>query len=60
MAGRPARARNRRGATSVPTDQQVLDTFPRDPIDHDNKEHYRSRLQHRLLINRCTDCGHWS
>lgn len=45
---------------TIPTDQQVLDTFPNDPIDHDNKEHYRGRLQRRLLINRCADCGTWS
>lgn len=44
----------------APTDEQVLDAFPSAPIDHDNKEHYRGRLQHRLLINKCTDCGTWS
>lgn len=43
-----------------PSDEQVLESFPNDPIDHDNKEHYRGRLQRRLLINRCRDCGSWS
>jgi uncharacterized OB-fold protein len=45
---------------TAPTDQQVLDAFPNDPIDHDNKESYRGRLQHRLLVNKCADCGRWS
>jgi uncharacterized OB-fold protein len=45
---------------TAPTDQQVLDSFPNDPVDHDNKEYYRARLQRRLVINRCADCGRWS
>lgn len=41
------------------TDDEVLTRFPRARIDHDNKEQYRGRLEHRLLVNRCADCGHW-
>ena len=39
------------------TDQEVLDAYPRPAIDQDNVEHYRGRLERRLLINRCNDCG---
>ena len=45
---------------TTPADQDILDAFPSDPIDHDNKEWYRGRLQQRLLVNRCADCGTWS
>jgi uncharacterized protein len=45
---------------TAPSDQQVLDSFPNAPIDHDNKEYYRGLLQRRLLVNRCGDCGRWS
>jgi uncharacterized protein len=43
-----------------PSDQQVLEAFPDLPLDHDDKDHYRGRLQRRLLVNRCADCGRWS
>ena len=42
-----------------PTDEEVLAAFPRLPINEDNVEHYRGRLQRRLLLNRCGSCGHW-
>jgi uncharacterized OB-fold protein len=63
IALRPSEARSHRergAAVTAPTDQQVLDSFPDAPIDHDNKEYYRGLLQRRLLVNRCTDCGRWS
>jgi len=41
------------------SDKELLDAFPDTLIDHDNKEFYRGWLQHRLLLNRCVDCGHW-
>ena len=28
-------------------------------LDHDNKRQFEGYLHHRLLINRCLDCGHW-
>jgi uncharacterized protein len=42
-----------------PSDVEVLEAFPTAPIDQDNVDHYRGRLQHRLLVNRCRDCGLW-
>ena len=41
------------------TDEDLVARFPGHPIDHDNKEVYRARLDHRLLVNRCDDCGTW-
>jgi uncharacterized OB-fold protein len=41
------------------SDQELLDAFPDTLINHDNKEFYRGWLEHRLLINRCDDCGRW-
>ncbi|ABH00526.1 conserved hypothetical protein (plasmid) [Rhodococcus jostii RHA1] len=45
---------------TTPSDQDILEAFPLDPIDHDNKEIYRGRLQKRLLVNRCGECKSWS
>jgi uncharacterized OB-fold protein len=42
-----------------PSDVEVLEAFPTAPIDQDNVDHYRGRLQHRLLVNRCRDCALW-
>ncbi len=41
------------------TDQELRDAFPDTIITHDDKEFYRGWLEHRLLLNRCDDCGHW-
>lgn len=40
-------------------DDELLDAFPGVRIDHDNAAYYRGLLEHRLLINRCDDCGRW-
>ena len=37
----------------------VLDAFPDVLIDHDNKYFYEGLLHHRLILNRCDDCGTW-
>lgn len=42
------------------TDRQVLEAFPADPVDHDNKHYYYGRLHHQLLVNRCATCKTWS
>jgi uncharacterized OB-fold protein len=41
------------------TDDDLLEAFPGVRIDDDNAPHYRGLLEHRLLVNRCDDCGHW-
>jgi hypothetical protein len=41
------------------TDDELVARFSGQRIDHDNKETYRARLDHRLLVNRCADCGVW-
>ena len=41
------------------TDEELVERFPGQPITHDNAEHYRGRLRRELLMNRCTECGHW-
>jgi uncharacterized OB-fold protein len=43
---------------SVP-DEEVFTAFPAVLIDRDNIEHYRGLVAGRLLINRCSACGHW-
>jgi len=39
------------------SDEDLVARFPGHPVDHDSKAHYRGRLERRLLINRCEDCG---
>jgi uncharacterized OB-fold protein len=48
-------------AVTPPTfdDEAMLAAYPREPIDHDTKHYYRGLLEHRLLVNRCDDCGWW-
>ena len=41
------------------SDDDVLARFPGIRIDHDNKAFYRGLLEHRLLLNRCPQCGKW-
>lgn len=41
------------------TDEELLERWPGVRVDHDNADFYRGLLQHRLLINRCAECGAW-
>jgi uncharacterized OB-fold protein len=41
------------------SDQEVLDRYPWGLITHDNKNHWKGFLQHKLLINCCQSCGYW-
>jgi uncharacterized OB-fold protein len=41
------------------SDQDVFDQYPNVLLNYDNIEHFRGLLEHRLLINRCQDSGHW-
>jgi uncharacterized OB-fold protein len=41
------------------SDEELVRLFDGQPVDHDSAAHYRGRLERRLLVNRCDDCGHW-
>lgn len=41
------------------SDEEVLARFPDVHIDHDNKAYWKGKLEKRLLINRCQECGYW-
>lgn len=41
------------------SDEALVERFPGQPITHDTAEHYRGRLDHRLLLGKCRSCGHW-
>lgn len=40
-------------------DQQLIDRFAGHGITRDNAAHFRGRLDRRLLMARCDDCGRW-
>jgi uncharacterized OB-fold protein len=42
-----------------PSNDELVQLFPGEPITHDNAAHYRGRLHGELLVNRCQDCGTW-
>jgi uncharacterized OB-fold protein len=44
--------------TSI-SDRELVERFPTHPVDHDSAAHYRARLERRLALNRCADCGTW-
>ena len=39
------------------SDEELVRRFP--GVDRDTAAHARGRLEHRLLVNRCRDCGTW-
>jgi uncharacterized protein len=41
------------------TDEQLAELFRGQPVDHDTEAVFRGRLDHRLLVHRCDDCGTW-
>jgi uncharacterized OB-fold protein len=41
------------------TDEELVARFAGQRIDHDNQEMFRARIEHRLLVHRCGDCGTW-
>ena len=41
------------------SDSELLERFPGVRIDQDNRDYYQGLLEHRLLLNRCRDCGAW-
>ena len=46
-------------APAVAPDDGLLDAWPGVRIDADNAAYYAGLLEHRLLVNRCDDCGAW-
>lgn len=40
-------------------DEELVARFQSFDLDRDNAEHFRGRLERKLLINCCEDCGHW-
>lgn len=41
------------------SDAELVARFPGHPLDHDSAAHFRGRLEHRLLLNRCGACSTW-
>jgi hypothetical protein len=41
------------------TDAELAERYPTVLIDDDNKAQLKGYLDHRLLINRCLECGYW-
>jgi uncharacterized OB-fold protein len=41
------------------SDAEVVARYTGWAVDHDTKHFYKGWLQHRLLLNRCSDCGLW-
>ncbi|HMC39854.1 MAG TPA: OB-fold domain-containing protein [Acidimicrobiales bacterium] len=41
------------------SDEQLWELFKGSGVDRDSAPHFRGRLERRLLINRCDDCGIW-
>jgi uncharacterized OB-fold protein len=39
------------------SDEDLVSMFGHLGIDRDSAPHYRGRIEHRLLISRCSDCG---
>lgn len=46
--------------TRAPTsDEDLVRLFAAEGVNHDSAAHFRGRLERRLLINRCAECGRW-
>jgi uncharacterized OB-fold protein len=41
------------------SDAELVQLFAGQPLSLDNAAHYRGRLDRKLLINRCAECGTW-
>jgi uncharacterized OB-fold protein len=41
------------------SDERLWELFKGSGVDRDSAPHFRGRLERRLLINRCDDCGTW-
>jgi uncharacterized OB-fold protein len=45
--------------SSLILDDALVELFAGQPLTRDSAAHYRGRLGHQLLINRCASCGHF-
>jgi uncharacterized OB-fold protein len=43
----------------VVTDGELVERFSAYGVDRDSAAHFRGRLERRLLLQRCDDCGAW-
>jgi uncharacterized OB-fold protein len=41
------------------TDEELVRLFGGEGVNHDSAAHFRGRLEQRLLMNRCAECGAW-
>ena len=41
------------------SDEELLSLFSGYGVTRDSAAHFRGRLRHELLLNRCEDCGLW-
>ena len=41
------------------SDEDLVRLFGAEGVNHDSAAHFRGRLERRLLINRCGECGRW-
>jgi uncharacterized protein len=48
-----------RSEPAITPSESLLDAWPGVRIDADNAAYFAGLLEHRLLINRCDDCGAW-
>lgn len=46
-------------APAHPSDAEMIQRFAAHGVTRDNVAHYRGRLERRLLMARCADCGRW-
>jgi uncharacterized protein len=46
-------------SSSLEWDERLRTKFPGASVDYDSAPYFRGLLEHRLLVNRCTDCGTW-
>lgn len=43
----------------ISEDAELIDRFSGHGVTRDSAAHFRGRLERRLLIHRCDDCGRW-
>lgn len=52
-------AQNSEETITPEADEQLIARFAGHGINRDNAGHFRGRLERRLLMSRCRDCGRW-